>query len=509
MAFTAHSARAMTSPRSRRRLPRLRAFVPAAGIYLTHLTCATAAHAQAASGAAGTDWTWSTLRQTPGVDTARVTWLERHVNISDAHALFAIISQLSKPEVAQLIVERMYGDGSVGADRALADSLYTRPSSGIAGAVDVAYLTTRLRETVLARARAGGAFATEFSGERLTVPTISSATRTKRAPRLTLRFDFAPAETFFAIVSTPNITADAATKRISTPLFDPLIRHRSQPFYPMPWSRELLGANLARAASTDPIDRLYIYAQPRGLLQYGDVSLHRERYRAVLRALQQNEHAILAYVADTLTPYVPEGFTIDRAVSIYFAGGADGWASSGATAFDLEYFKDDYQRLLNVIVHETYHGAQSAVAAASSPRARLVTVRDSALAQAATTIFLEGTANYIAPAKQRTPAEVLSAAREGEQLVSRVYAATGGTVDRDAMRQALNAGVAGGGPFYWLGAMMSKAIVDAFGRETLANTLRGSGADFVAEYVRATRALPSAPRFFSPEITAAILRLRN
>ena len=48
-----------------------------------------------------------------------------------------------------------------------------------------------------------------------------------------------------------------------------------------------------------------------------------------------------------------------------------------------------------------------------------------------------------------------------------------------------------------------------FGRETLANTLRGSGADFVAEYVRATRALPTVPRFFPPEITAAILRLRN
>lgn len=499
----------MTSPRSHRGLARSRTLVRVAGVYLAHLTWGTAAHAQAASGVLAADWAWSTLRQTPGVDTSRVTWLERHVSVSDARALFAIIGQLSKPEVAQLVVERMYGDGSVGTDRALADSLYLRPPSGVPGAVDVAYFATRLRETVLARARAGGAFATEFSGERLTVPAIASATRTTGARRLTLRFDFAPAETLLAIVSTPNITADAATKRISTPLFDPLIRHRSQSFYPMPWSRELLGANLARAASTDPIDRLYIYAQPRGLLQYGDVSLHRERYRAVLRTLQQNEHAILAYVADTLSPYVPEGFSIERAVSIYFAGGADGWASSGATAFDLEYFKDDYQRLLNVIVHETYHGAQSAVAAAGSPRARLVTVRDSALAQAATTIFLEGTANYIAPAKQRTPAEVLSAAREGEQLVSRIYAATGGTVDRDTMRQALNAGVAGGGPFYWLGATMSKAIVDAFGREALAKTLRGSGADFVAEYVRATRALPAAPRFLSPEIIAAILRLRN
>jgi len=43
----------------------------------------------------------------------------------------------------------------------------------------------------------------------------------------------------------------------------------------------------------------------------------------------------------------------------------------------------------------------------------------------------------------------------------------------------------------------------------LAKTLRGSGADFIAEYVRATRALPTAPRFFTPEITAAILRPCN
>jgi putative zinc-dependent peptidase DUF5700 len=496
--------------RSEPRRPRLMSWQAAATVALFSATlgCATTVRAQGPTSTPAGDWTWAALRATPNVNTARVEWLEQHMTAAQGRELFAMIGRLTKPEVAQLLAERMFGDGSASTDRAFADSLYARPATGVAGSVDVAYFAARLRDAVLTRSRATGVFATEFSGAPIVVPKVSHAAAAPRAAKLQLRFDVSPAETLLAIISTPNISPDAARKRISTPAFDALISHRSQPFYPVPWSRELMAENLTRAASTDPIDRLYVWAQPRGLLQYGDVSANRDRYRVALAALRQNERAILDYVADTLAAFIPEGVTVNTAVSIYFAGGADGWGSAGATAFDLEYFKDDFPRLLNVIVHETYHAAQTAVALTSKSRSRLVTLTDSALAQAATTLLLEGTANYIAPAKKANSGDPLAQAREGERIVERVFDAAG-KADRGGVQQALNVGVAGGGPFYWLGAAMSKAIVDAFGTKALAKTLQGSGADFVAEYLRAVQAVPSAPRFFSPEVAAAMLHLRS
>jgi hypothetical protein len=60
------------------------------------------------------------------------------------------------------------------------------------------------------------------------------------------------------------------------------------------------------------------------------------------------------------------------------------------------------------------------------------------------------------------------------------------------MQAVWNAGVAAGGPFYWLGAAMTRAIVQRLGPTALAEPLENGGVEFFHTYVRASAAQPDA-----------------
>ena len=53
--------------------------------------------------------------------------------------------------------------------------------------------------------------------------------------------------------------------------FDQLIKHRHASFYPNPLNKERLATCLEIAASTKPLDQLYKYMNPVGLLYFTDI----------------------------------------------------------------------------------------------------------------------------------------------------------------------------------------------------------------------------------------------
>jgi hypothetical protein len=463
------------------------------------------------------DWSWSALRAIPQADTARVGWLERNVPLDSARALLSLVAELSQPEAAQLLPAFLYADASMLVSpvaRTWRDSLYTRPPAGDAGIVHVAYLAARMHRESIDSYR--GVYAPEFIERPFALPPATAFPRNvSRRPRsdvvLDLSFDFAPAETLLAIVSTPDITVAEAHRRISTPAFDAMVRHRNQPFYPIAFTRELLAENLASAASTRPLERLYTYAMPGGLLHFADVARNRDRYRAQLDTLRAREREIFAHVAREVAPFLPAGARVQRRVSFYFGEGADGWGSSGVVALDLEFYKSDWRRLIELLVHETFHAAQGAVRPQGARSTPATTAPDSALRLAFEYLLGEGTANFVSPARGLTRAEADSIAAAGAALLAQVHAATRdpATYDRAAVRDLLNRGVSGGGAFYWLGAEMSRVIVETLGAPALAATLRDGGVAFVKTYLRALDRSRSAPRRLSSELVATIRAIES
>ncbi len=455
--------------------------------------------------------TWAQLAAAPGASPQEVTWLGQHLSDAERAELAALVGALSAPAAAQVLASYLFADGSVlvpftGA-RALADSLYLRPADGPAGRVRVAYLAARLRVATRDGWERLGVYATDFRGATAGDVAPAPDTRVRPAPgvALALRLDLAPAESLLAVVGTPDVAPAAVAARLRGPAFDALLAHRNQRFYQLPWTRELMALNLARAASTLPVDRLYAWANPKGFLDYADVARHHARYRALLDTLHVRGPALLDGVAARIAPYLPAGTRLERTVSLFFGDGADGWASNGVAAVDLEWFKDDWPRLRGTLTHETFHAAQAAVRRPSAPAA---TARDSVLRRAAEALFSEGTANWIAPARAMPADERAAAVRLGAARMDSVVAAVE-RGDAAAAHALVDRGVAGAGPFYALGEAMTATIVDVLGPAALADVLPRGGVAFVKRHSLAAARRGAAASLLTPRTVAALASLRD
>jgi hypothetical protein len=503
----------LPSPSSGRRARRRARRRPVAALVAALFLAAGRAGPLAAQPSQPAATTWAQLEAAPGASPAQLAWLREHVGEDERNELAALVGALSAPAAAQIMASYLHADGSVlvpftGA-RAMADSLAQRPPDGNAGRLHVAYLAARLRRSTLEGWGALGVFAADFRRPPSAAPRPAAAAPAAVARptgvTLRLRFEFAPAESLLAIIGTPDISAAAVMRRLDMPAFATLIGHRSQSFYQLPWTRELMAVNLSRAASTLPVDRLYAYANPKGFLDYGDVRRHLPRYRALIETMRADERSLLGEVEAGLAPYLPPGTRMDRTISVYFADGADGWASGNVAAVDLEWFKDDWPRLRTLLTHEAFHAAQSAVRRPTP----VPSDADSLLREALEKLFAEGTANYVAPARATTAEERAAGARAGGALLDSLVAAAAPGGDPVRARALVDRGVAGAGPLYLLGQAMSAAIVEAFGPPALAATLPDGGIAFARRYQAASMRRPGTPPLLPPSVVAALDRLRD
>lgn len=424
---------------------------------------------------------WDSVKNDHNIPKREVNWLLDSISNEERTNLINIVSSLSQPSAAQMIPSYFFVDGSNSSSlvRSYVDSFYVRPPDGIPGIIRVAYLSSRLRNAILVRQASNPVYVNKFNGNTFSLP---KKTLSESNNNIKLSFDFEPANTIIDILSTPDITAAEIIKKTNTHFFDRLLSHHNQSFYTVPLSREQLVGCLERAASNKPMDLLYQYIQPYGLLNYNDVKNNLSAYKNLFAALEANEKDILHYIRASMSPYLPDTTSFSRRVSLFLIAGADGWASEDVATIDLNYFKDDYTKILNVLVHETYHSAQDAVALKSKIKRNK---NEQDFADALENIFLEGTASYIAPPKLITPEAYNAAVHEGAALAEKGYNATIVAYDEKKAASIFDDGIAGGGPFYFMGAEMSKTIVAELGEKTLAGIIPYDGIMFFKTYFKA------------------------
>ena len=73
-----------------------------------------------------------------------------------------------------------------------------------------------------------------------------------------------------------------------------------------------------------------------------------------------------------------------------------------------------------------------------------------------------------------------------------------GTWNRARAQEILNHGVASGGPFYWLGAAMSRALVARDGPAAIGRVLQSDGLEFVRSYL--ARGAPTQGALLAPSV---------
>jgi len=436
---------------------------------------------------------WDTIKKNDKLPQKEALWMQDNLSGDEITEVVKLVSALSTPATAQMLVSYFYLDGSYSksAIKPYIDSLTVRPPDGDAGVIRVAYLASRLKNTLVDIARGYIIYTFEFKGKSIEIPEFKDDIINEN---IDLSFDYEPAQVILDILSKPDVAYHEILPKLNLYQFDRLVKHRHASFYPIPLSKERFATCLEIAASTKPLDELYKYMNPIGLLYFTDIINNLSLYKQQIKNISDNERAIFRYINASIAPFLPPNAKFSRKVSFFYINNADGWASGDVIGMDMNYIKDSYENFLPLLTHETYHGGQNAVAIED------LTKRDDniqAFVKVLTYLFKEGTATYVAPASKKSKLEREADIKKGIELLEEIYSNTIVNYNADKSIQLRNIGLRQAGPFYWVGAEMSRVIVKELGNEKIASVIPLGGIAFANAYLSAIEKSKTEKNMFS------------
>jgi len=279
----------------------------------------------------------------------------------------------------------------------------------------------------------------------------------------------------------------------SLPAFAEMIRHRRELGYiPEPLiTRDGLASFIQHAASHAPVDMLWKWLTPENLFDLADLFMNQGNYRQLIETIGAHRHEITTHILGTIARFAPPKTVFNDRLAFAIGWGIAGWATDITGGINIEHFKDDYNRLLLTLTHETFHRFQLHVCPSDpesvSDQRSFETIAsfpfaldlDRKFYEVLTYIFLEGTATYVAAA--HPPANREESIRQGRDLLSEAFSAIYTDRNTDRAEEILNNGLKSNGPFYWLGARIAESIVENGGDEALADALIAGAPAFFAE----------------------------
>jgi hypothetical protein len=445
---------------------------------------------------------WEKAKTNKNFPQREAQWLNDSIAVDERDKAIELVAALSQPASAQMLVGYAHIDGSYSQLKKYLDSLTVRPPDGDAGIVRIAYLVAKLRSKLIARKNKNTLFRAAFKGEAIKVPAYNKGYIN---PNIKLSFDYQPAQVLLDIIGSEKNNYNNIAKKISLHQFDMLIGHHNQSFYTNPLTKDQLITCLLIANSNKPLDVLYRYMNPDGLLYFTDVKDNFEFYKQQLKDLKQYEKEITGYINASISPLLPINTAFSRKISFFYINGSDGWQNNGVAAVDLNYYKDDYTNLLPLMVHETYHAGQSAVAINDTiERSESVQTFVDAIHY----LFLEGTASYVYPPAPKTPTAYAAAVKKGTELLEDVFQNTIINYNAQKAQEIADDGIQGGGPFYYLGAEMTKVIVANLGKEKLASIIPYGGITFFKTYLEAVNKSGTEKNLLGEDVTKFIKDLK-
>jgi len=250
-----------------------------------------------------------------------------------------------------------------------------------------------------------------------------------------------------------------------------------------------LAAFIQHVASDDPLDRIWAWLNSQNFFDLADIVQHRGEYERLIGELESRAAEIEGHILGTIVPYAPESMRSDAfrdRISFTVGWGIAGWATANTAGINIEQFKDDYERLLTTLTHESVHRWQLRIGHPDGQQAcsfedltafPFEDERDRSFYTALSYVMLEGTATYIAPS--HAPPDRQASVEQGAELLVQCHRAIYENDDLGKAADLVNEGLRSNGPFYWLGEALTRAIVETYGSQTVGETLRRGGPCFV------------------------------
>ena len=306
-----------------------------------------------------------------------------------------------------------------------------------------------------------------------------------------MTFDLSGLRALLNFLQRDNPTFARAREIAAMEPFQEMMTHRRNLGYiPEPLvDTDGLAAFIQHAASDDPLDRIWAWLSTQNFFDLADLAQHRDDYERLIDEIESHASTIEAHILGTIAPYASDSMRAsefrDR-ISFTVGWGIAGWATATSAGVNIEPFKDDYERLLTTLAHESVHRWQLWIGRPDGARASsfedltefpFADERDRSFYTILSYIMLEGTATHIAPS--HAPEDRRASIDRGTELLGECHRAIYEAGDSDQADELANEGLRSNGPFYWLGEALTRAIVEADGPATIGEMLERGAPAFV------------------------------
>lgn len=313
-----------------------------------------------------------------------------------------------------------------------------------------------------------------------------------------LELDLSAMREVLRLLRKKKVAWEEAAAVAALPAFAEMMRHRRELGYlPEPLiTQEGMAHLLQHAASRAPLDMIWKWLNSQNFFDLADIAFHWQEYEVLVTTLAERADDIARHILGAIAVYAHDEMREMRfhdRVSFAVGWGIAGWATTATGGINIEHFKDDYPRLLTTLTHETFHRLQLRVCpvdpalAEAAPSFESLTrfpfrdERDGKFYEILSTIFLEGTATFIAPA--HPPADREESVRRGAKMLAECFRAIYHRGELERANELLNEGLKSNGPFYWLGAHMAEEITARHGNSELGRVLRKGSPEFFRRYL--------------------------
>ncbi|MFO7881269.1 MAG: DUF5700 domain-containing putative Zn-dependent protease [Kosmotogaceae bacterium] len=283
---------------------------------------------------------------------------------------------------------------------------------------------------------------------------------------------------------------EEAERIANSEIFTEMIKHRNSLGYlPGPEMKtEYLSYFIYLGAKKDPVSIIWKWLNPWNCFNFADIFMNFEKFQKLIKDLENNKSNFEALISSKLEPYVPDGFVFKERFVFAVEWAIRGWATSKFGGINIEHVKDNYEFLVDTIVHETYHRIQAMLYPGNTEKDFNMLDKSfdneklDAVYKAMTYVFLEGTATYV----QYGSAFSIESEKinEAVNLFQRIIEFENEEIEKNKLEEILNIGLKSNGPFYTLGQYMAKIIDETYGNEKLAACLKKGSPKFFDLFIR-------------------------
>ncbi len=454
---------------------------------------------------------------------SRIEKLKDLVSIEDARFLLRQLSNLGKPEEVKrlFVLQKLQNDcgGSFyGAipEQITEEDIIPVPTD-FENLIRTAHFLAEIRCRNYDVISNTGLYPLQFKNETFRKPEIGS-----KSENMSLDSDISGMQKLLELFAEDSIALDKAMDVANHVAFAEMIKHRRNlGYFPKPWiTKKRLAKFIQRAVSHEPLDIIWKWLNPWNYFGFADIFLNLRKYQELLDSINSCKADIVNHVLSRISMFAPKNVEFRDRFCFAVGWGVRGWATNKAVGVNIEHFKDDFQLLIRVITHETFHRLQFHACprdpSKKSERPKFEDLvhypfpdkKDRKFYEVLTYIFLEGSATFVGEVSSESQTDKVV---EGLKLLRELHQAIYRERDFEKTEKLLNAGMKSNGPFYALGCHMTGSIVSRCGSSAIGESLLKGSPKFFEKYFETCKGMSQNNKpeslFFDREIEAKVNQL--